>query len=113
MTKEELIEKINSVRDPYSEVKTVYEVLDGLGIKYKRTSCRSCRVDLYNIAREELGLIGSAAEHSGFDNVPANTRYEFTGRAIRWNGKVYDRLSSQEDLQKLHDVFGAAYVREV
>lgn len=74
MTKEELIEKILGVKDVNKDIKVIYEVLDALGIAYKRTGCKKCRQDLHAIALEELGLINSAADNSGWDD---DAEYEY------------------------------------
>jgi len=67
MTREELIDKINNIKDPVKEIETVYAVLDELGVKYKVTKCPKCKKDLYNIALEELSLIEDASEESDFN----------------------------------------------
>lgn len=114
MERQELIDKINSVTSPTKDRNLIYEVLDALNIPYKKTNCGKCLTDLYNIAREELGLIGSAAEVSDFNAAEyGENRYMYAHhRAVRVNGKVYNRASSQEDLCYLHGLLGAAYVRK-
>lgn len=115
MERQELIQKINSVTSPTKDKALIYEVLDALNIHYKRTNCSKCLSDLYNIAREELGLIGSAAEQSAFDgDSEPGAHYVYAHhRAVRVNGKVYNRASSQEDLCHLYGLLGAAYVKRV
>lgn len=114
MDRELLIQKIQSVVSPTKDRNLIYEVLDALNIPYKKTNCGKCLTDLYNIAREELGLIGSAAEVSDFNaSESGETRYVYAHhRAVRVNGKVYNRSSSQEDLRYLHGLLGAGYVRK-
>lgn len=57
------LEQIN----PEINSKELYEILDELGITYKKTNCKKCRRDLYNIALEEIGVIEDASEVSDFD----------------------------------------------
>lgn len=115
MERQELIQKINAVTSPTKDRNLIYEVLDALNIPYKKTNCGKCLTDLYNIAREELGIIGSAAEVSDFNGAESGeTRYVYAHhRAVRVNGKVYNRASSQEDLCHLYGLLGAAYVKRV
>ena len=114
MERDELIQKINAVTSPTKDRNLIYEVLDALNIPYKKTNCGKCLTDLYNIAREELGIIGSAAEQSAFDgdSEPGAPYIYAHHRAVRVNGKVYNRSSSQEDLRYLHGLLGAGYVRK-
>lgn len=88
MTREEMIEAIVAVKDPKKEKQTIYKVLDELGVAYKKTNCGKCLQDLYNIAREELGLIADASAESDF-NGPV--RYEYL-KDIQyvWRGKILD-----------------------
>lgn len=80
MTKEEAIEILNNIKDPFIERKELSLILDFLDIKYQRLSCRKCCIDYYNIAREELGLVESAAELSNF-----NGGYKYLkNRPFRW-----------------------------
>lgn len=68
--REQLIEKINGVKNARIQKNVIYEVLDELGISYKRTNCSRCLNDLLSIAKEELGLIDNAAEVSSFNDNP-------------------------------------------
>lgn len=89
MNKEELIEKINSVRNVSADRNVIYDVLAELGISYRRTNCRKCLKDLLNIAKEALGLIGSAAEESSF-----NEDFDYVyvcDRPQTWKGYVINQ----------------------
>lgn len=82
MDREELKEKILSVKDVNKDINIVYEVLDSIGVKFKHSNCRKCRLDAYNIALEELGLMADASEASAFD-----ARYEYLmDRDYSWQG---------------------------
>lgn len=79
MTREEIREKFDaitqsarslllSITDPYNQKQQLYEVLDLLEIKYKKTNCRNCILDYFHMAQEELGIIEDASEVSNFNN---------------------------------------------
>lgn len=111
MDKQLLIDKINAIQNPVKEKQTIYDVLTELNIPFKKTSCSKCINDLLNIAKEELGLIGSAAEESDFNGENTTKTYKYTyGRAIIVNGKKYGNFSSQSDLEELYKLVGVAYV---
>lgn len=65
---EDLIKKVESIKDLKKDYKILYEVMDELGIKFKKTTCSKCRRDYLNIVKEELGLITDAALMSAFDD---------------------------------------------
>lgn len=68
--------------DPVRNPKRLYELMDELGIKYKRTTCSKCLKDYYNICCEELGLIDDASDYSEF-----NEGYVYLkSRSFIWNG---------------------------
>lgn len=80
MSKEEMIEMVNSIIDPYKEKSTIYQLLTELGIGFKKTNCKKCIVDYFNIIKEELGLIENAAENSNF-----NGKYKYLkNRSYNW-----------------------------
>ena len=89
MDRQYLIDKINSVGDVSKDRNAIYEVLTELGISYKKTNCHKCLQDLLNIAKEELGLIGDAADVSSF-----NDDFEYVyicDRAQSWNGHIINQ----------------------
>lgn len=72
--KDELIRRAQSIQDLKRDYNELYALLDELGITYKRTTCSKCRQDYLNIIKEELGMIESSAEVSGF-NTTSDGRY--------------------------------------
>ena len=114
MDKQLLIDKINGIQNTVKEKQTIYEVLTALNIPFKKTSCSRCINDLLNICKEELGLIGNAAEVSDFNTEKAAKTYKYThGRAVILNGKKYGDFSNQSDLEELYKKVGAGYVSVV
>lgn len=111
---EKHIELLNQIKDVSKDRETLYKLMDELKIPYKRTNCKRCLTDYYNIVREEIGLIGNAAEVSEFNEADEEATYTYNHhRAVRVNGKVYNKNSKQEDLRELHRLLGAAYVKKV
>lgn len=92
MEKEFLIKKFRSIDNPYSEKQKVYELMEALQIPYKRTNCKSCILDYYNIIKEELFDDFNAAEHSDWDNREFDYVY-LLKYPVRWTnqetGKSY------------------------
>lgn len=81
MNKEELIEKVNSIHNLRTDQKILYEVMEELGIKFKKTTCIKCREDYLLVVKEELGMIENAAEESSFDR----TEYRYLhNRSFSW-----------------------------
>lgn len=69
MDKEATIsELLKMLANPKPKAERLYNVMDGLGIAYKRTSCIKCLRDYVAICLEELRAIDNAADISGFDN---------------------------------------------
>lgn len=90
MTREEMIKIIESVKTPVKEKNKLYRVADELGITYKKNNCPKCAKDLWNIIREELGLIKDAAEESDFNNT--DYEYIYLGRKSQaWNGHLINQ----------------------
>lgn len=86
MEKELIIAKFRTIADIKADKRILYEVMDLLGISYKKTRCVRCLRDYYNIVREELGLIEDAAEVSDF-----NGNYTYIlNRPVMWNGYRMD-----------------------
>lgn len=81
MTKEEIREKLKAGTPTRLEV---YAMMDSLGLTYRRTSCRKCIKDYISIISEEVGLIESAADNSGWDD---EAEYEYLkDRDYSWQG---------------------------
>lgn len=80
MDKDVLIEKVKGIRNSYKEKQTIYELLEELGISYKKTNCKKCIDDYLNIIKEELGMIEDASEESRF-----NSKYTYLKkRSYSW-----------------------------
>lgn len=111
MTREEMIDKIKSVKDVIKDKKTIYEVLDELGIKYKRTNCKKCLRDLKLIALEELGMIESAADESDFNsNSDSDYEYIYTpNRPCIWNGYIINQDTPVDVIREFVKKFPNGY----
>lgn len=94
MTKEEIVNIVKGIRDPYGQKRTIYELMDELSIPYKKTNCKRCILDYYNIIREEVGLIESAAELSDAEYVYVQPR------AVRWNGHILNQNTPKEIIEE-------------
>lgn len=84
MDKLQLINKLRQVKDINKDYKLIYEVLDALGIQYRKTSCHKCRWDLYNIAREELNMIEDASVESEFNSDEEYDYIYLLRYPVRW-----------------------------
>ena len=107
MERDELIKKINSVSDPSKDRNIIYEVLTELGISFKRTNCKKCLVDLMNIAKEELGLVGNAADFSDF-----NEDFDYVyicDRPQSWNGHIINQDTPVEIIREFVKRFPRGY----
>lgn len=106
-----MIDRIKSVKDVLKEKKTIYEVLDELGVKYKKSNCRKCLKDLKNIALEELGLIDNAAEISDF-----NTNGEWVyicKRPQSWHGYIIDQDTPTEVIEQFVKTHPVGYYKRI
>lgn len=113
MTREELIEKINSVKNARSQRNIIYEVLDQLGISYKKTNCSRCLNDLLLIAKEELGLINSAADESSF-NAEHNCGWRYiVDRPVFWGGYRIDQDTSEDVIEKFIEKHPKGYYERI
>lgn len=113
MDRQELVEKIQSVKDVKKQAETIYEVLTALNIPFKKTQCRKCLADLTNIAKEELGLIGNAAEQSSFD-VPEKAEYVYLlDRPQTWNGHIIGPTTPVEVVREFVKAFPRGYYKKV
>ena len=86
-----LKERLKNITDPVAQSDELMLILDEMGIQYKKTNCKKCLRDLYNIALEEAGLIESAAEESDFNSEEPSekkekiVRYEYIKeRSVLW-----------------------------
>lgn len=104
-----MICKIKSVKDVIKDKKTIYEVLDGLGIKYKKTNCKKCLRDLKLVALEELGMIDSAADESDFNS---NSDYIYIpSRPCIWNGQIINQNTPLEVIREFVKKFPNGYYK--
>ena len=83
MEKEILIKKFNEIEDPYIEKATLYEIMEELGIKFRKTNCKHCIIDYYNITKEQLFDGYDAAEHSDWDEREFDYIYTLK-HPVRW-----------------------------
>ena len=114
MTREELINTIAEVANPYRERKTLYMVADELGLTYRRTQCSKCATDLYNIIREELGLIESAADVSEFNGDQTEYEYKYLpSRSVAWNGHIMNQSTPKEIVEEFYKLMPNKYYRRV
>lgn len=56
------------ISNPKKYADSIYAAMDGLGLKYTRTSCAKCLRDYINICLEEIGAIKDASKESEFNN---------------------------------------------
>lgn len=112
MTREEMIEALSHITNFKAQRKELYPIADELGIKYKKTTCTKCTRDLYNIIREELGLIEDAAEESDFNYDPYNGQYEYIylpKRSVGWMGYIIGQDTPVEIIEKFNAKFPGYY----
>lgn len=110
LTNEILVKKFSELQNyTPSEKKFLYEALDFLQISYKRTNCKRCLEDYWQMCREELNLIESAAEESSF-NSDGEKCYTYTcDRPQTWNGYVIDNNTPVEIIRKFIERFPVGY----
>lgn len=108
-----MIQAVNGIKSPSKERETIYGLMDELGIAYRRTNCHKCLADYLAIIKEQLGLIGSAAELSEFND---DTEYEYEyikGRAVAWNGHIMNQDTPKEIVEEFCRLTGDRYYRRV
>lgn len=104
-----MIEAIGAVTDPYRSRDTLYAIAAELGLKIKKSNCKKCAKDAWNIIREELGMIASAADESDFNG------YEYIylpKRAQSWNGHLIDQDTPVEVIREFVKQFPNGYYRK-
>lgn len=107
-----MIDTISAVSNPYRERKTLYMVADELGLTYRKIQCSKCAKDLYNIIREELCMIGSAADESDFNEVQTDYEYEYLpSSAVAWNGHIMNQSTPKEIVEEFYRLTGNRYYR--
>ena len=88
------IQNILQGGDIYDVKDSLYNLLEELGISFKKTRCKKCLWDYYNIIREELGLISNAADESQFNDALDLIDAEFIylkSKSVAWNGHVMNQ----------------------
>ena len=89
---EELREAVQQIKNPNKQKEQIYAILTVLGISYKPTNCGKCNRDYLLIAKEELGLIESAAELSEWNE---GCKYEYVHhRTVMWNGHKMNQYTN-------------------
>lgn len=128
MTREEIREKLDAITDPYNQKQQLYEVLDLLEIKYKKTNCRNCILDYFHMAQEELGIIEDASEESNFNHIetteqPATVlkddsqqvqtvlRYVWP-RTVKWDGHIINDRTPEEIKRQFHKTHKGFYIEQ-
>lgn len=128
MTREEIREKFDAITDPYNQKQELYEVLDLLEIKYKKTNCRNCILDYFHMAAEELGIIEDASEESNFNNtepteqpstvlkddtqqVQTVLRYVWP-RPVSWKGHIINDRTPESVKREFHKTHKGFYIEQ-
>lgn len=97
------------IKDVSKDRELLYQLLDNLGITYKKTNCRKCLGDYFAMAKEELGLIENAAEESGWDG-----EYKYLlNRTLSWNGHLINQDTPVEVIREFVKAFPKGYYRQV
>lgn len=118
MTTEEIREKFDAITDPINQKNELYGLLDALKITYKQTNCKHCLIDYYNLVREELGLIESAAEISEFNNDDANEEQPATvlkyvwPRPVSWKGHIINDRTPESVKREFHKTHKGFYIEQ-
>lgn len=109
-----MIDTISAVQSPYKERKTLFAIAEELGIKFQKTQCSKCCNDLYNIIREELGIIGDASEMSDFNVQSGDYKYIYIGgQSVGWMGNVMNQDTPIEVIEDFVKRTGSKYYKRV
>lgn len=128
MTREEIREKFDaitqsarslllSITDPYNQKQELYEVLDLLEIKYKKTNCRNCILDYFHMAQEELGIIEDASEVSNFNHTepteqPSTVLKYVWPRPVSWKGHIINDRTPESVKREFHKTHKGFYIEQ-
>lgn len=117
MTREEIREKFDAITDPYNQKQELYEVLDLLEIKYKKTNCRNCILDYFHMAQEELGIIEDASEESNFNHTeqteqPATVLKYIWPRTVSWKGHIINDRTPESVKREFHKTHKGFYIEQ-
>lgn len=105
MDREQLFEKFSQIKDVSKNRDIIYELLNELGLSYKKTNCRKCLGDYYAMIKEELGLIADASEESGW-----NGEWVYLCKhAQTWNGHIIDQNTDPKVIEEFVKRFPKGY----
>ena len=117
---DEQIERVKKIKNVNRQVNEIYNLLDEIGMKYKKTGCSKCRKDLLNILREEAGLIEHADEVSDFnDGRPmgddgSNKEFEYLlPKPQFWQGHRIDQDTPTEIVRAFVAKHPTGYYRKI
>lgn len=118
MDKQELIDEYLKITDVNKDIGIIYGLMDKLGLKYKKTTCKRCRNDYKNLIAEELGLLGSAAEASDFNiqdiEIDWSYTYEYIfPHPIWWHGHKICQETPREVIEEFVHYIPQGYYRKV
>ena len=112
--KEKLVEIVKLIDDPWEQRQTIYDAMDALGIHYTKTNCKKCVRDYYNIVREELGLIKSAAEISDYNDVEVDSEWKYLKQyPTAWNGHILDQNTDPKIIAKFMSKGAKKYYKRI
>lgn len=106
---EDIKNRIADIKDVVRQKAELYAILDEMGVKYKKTRCIKCLKDLLNIAKEEAGMIGSAAEASDFNLSSRKWKY-VKNNPVLWRGFIFDDNTPEEMVEKFVRYHNGYYV---
>lgn len=104
-------EKFLQINDPYKEKQQLYEIMDLLGISYRKTNCKSCIMDYFAICQESLGIIEDASLVSDWDLREYDLIFTYP-RPVRWNGKIIKKTSPREVHEAFYSEHPEFYIKQ-
>lgn len=97
--------------DIYDVKEDLYSLLEELGISFKKTRCKKCLWDYYNIIREELGIIPDASEESDFNQFYGMEFIYLKSRPVAWNGHIMDNNTDPAVIRAFLKTGASGYYR--
>lgn len=97
--------------DIYEVKEDLYSLLEELGISFKKTRCKKCLWDYYNIIREELGIIPDASEESDFNQFYGMEFIYLKSRPVAWNGHIMDNNTDPAIIRAFLKTGASGYYR--
>lgn len=102
-------ELLKQIKDVSKDRELLYQLLENLGITYKKTNCKKCLRDYFAIAREELGLIENAADESDF-----NGEWKYLpNRTMTWKGYLINQSTDPKIIEEFVKKFPTGYYKRV